>query len=41
MVLNLSEKGNGRRELVQFEKNDSYQGIASAMPPKGMCVQRL
>jgi len=22
--------------VVQFEKNDLYQGIASAMPPKGV-----
>ncbi len=35
MVLNLREKGNGGRVLAQFEKNDSYQGIAFGDAAKG------
>ena len=27
--------------VVQFEKNDSYQGIALAMPPEGVRLERL
>ena len=29
------------RVVVQFERNDSYQGFASAMPPREREVKRL